>query len=85
MSQLRSTHSSRDISTGHVCFVGADNHRAVTWADGVDDTGGVHATYGITGDTQVVVRPDGYIARITTADMPPPQSSQQSRQTKPAD
>jgi 2-polyprenyl-6-methoxyphenol hydroxylase-like FAD-dependent oxidoreductase len=33
-----------------------------------DETGGVHATYGITGDTQVVVRPDGYIARITTAD-----------------
>jgi hypothetical protein len=28
----------RDISTGHVCFVGAENHCAVTWAEGVDDT-----------------------------------------------
>ena len=32
----------------------------------VDDSGNIHASYGITGDAVVVIRPDGYIGRTTT-------------------
>jgi 2-polyprenyl-6-methoxyphenol hydroxylase-like FAD-dependent oxidoreductase len=31
-----------------------------------DETGDLYATYGVDGDTAIVIRPDGYIGRITT-------------------